>query len=184
MSKKLSEAIQFAKTKHRGMKRKDGITPSLRHLKQVVKRLEKMGVKDPDILIAGWLHDVIEDTDVTYDGIKKRFGKKVAEMVVAVSKDNRLPRKQRDIQYVNQLRRSSFGAKLIKLGDIVANLADLERSNYSKSKKVDAVKQKIRYLKAIRLDIKSKSSQVPNLELIEDELNDRLEFYGQKRFHF
>lgn len=184
MSKKLSEARRFAKTKHRGLKRKDGITPSLRHLSQVVRRLERMGINDSDTLSAGWLHDVIEDTDVTYDRIQKRFGRNVAEMVVAVSKDNRLPKKKRDAQYVKQLKNCSFGAKLIKLGDIVANLSDLERSNYSSAKKIDAVKQKIRYLRAIRPGISSKKSKIPRLESIEDELNERLEFYGQKRFSF
>lgn len=184
MIKKLSEARKFAKMKHRGLKRKDGITPSLRHLSQVVKRLERMGVNDSDILSAGWLHDVIEDTDITYDEIQKRFGRNVAEMVVAVSKDNRLPKKKRDAQYVRQLKNCSFGAKLIKLGDIVANLADLERSNYSSAKKADAVKQKVRYLRVIKPRISARKTRIPGLESIEDELNEHLQFYGQNRFSF
>lgn len=184
MNKKLSAAEEFARMKHRGLKRKDGITPSIRHLSQVVKRLERMGVTEPDILSAAWLHDVVEDTDVTYDGIKNRFGRRVAEIVVAVSKDNRLPKRQRERQYISQLRRASFGAKLVKLGDIVANLADLEKSNYSRAKKIDAVRQKVRYLKAIRNGIRSRRQQVPDIGAIEDELNGLLEFYGQKRFGF
>ncbi len=196
-SKKLSlskRAEEFARKKHHGLKRKDGITPSIRHLKQVVERLEKMGItkqqrqrgrrRDEHILCAGWLHDVIEDTDVTYDTIQKKFGRDVAEMVVAVSKDNRLSKKKRDEQYIAQLKRCSFGAKAVKLADIVANLADLEKSNYSRKKKVDAVKQKVRYLRAIKPGIASKRSHLAGLEEIENELNDLLEFYKQKRFYF
>jgi len=83
-----------------------------------------MKVTDEDIICAGWLHDTIEDTDTDYDMIKNLFGKRVADIVVSVTKDNRLPRKQREAKYVKDLKSSNAKAKLVKIADILANVND------------------------------------------------------------
>tara|TARA_B110001454_G_scaffold202617_1_gene209851 strand:- start:1442 stop:1846 length:405 start_codon:yes stop_codon:yes gene_type:complete len=83
-----------------------------------------MKVTDEEIICAAWLHDTIEDTDTDYDSIKDRFGKNVAEIVVSVTKDNRLPKKQREIKYQKDLKASSAKAKLVKIADILANVND------------------------------------------------------------
>ena len=78
--------------------------PYFSHLKDVVKNLKKMKVTNKDTICAAWLHDTIEDTDTDFDSIKDRFGKNVAEIVVSVTKDNRLPKKQREIKYAKDLK--------------------------------------------------------------------------------
>ena len=120
----ITQARNFAKRKHLGQLRKNGKTTTFSHLKDVVRNLKKMKVIDEEIICAAWLHDVIEDTDTDYDSIKDRFGKNVAEIVVSVTKDNRLPKKQREIKYQKDLKASSAKAKLVKIADILANVND------------------------------------------------------------
>ncbi len=118
------QARNFAKKKHAGQLRKNGKSTTFLHLQDVVKNLKKMKVTDEDTICAGWLHDTIEDTDTDFDAIKGRFGKRVADIVVSVTKDNRLPRKQRELKYARDLKASSVKAKLVKIADILANVND------------------------------------------------------------
>ena len=118
------QARNFAKKKHAGQLRKNGKTTTFSHLQDVIKNLKKMKVTDEDIICAGWLHDTIEDTDTDFDIIKDKFGKNVAEIVVSVTKDNRLPKKQREIKYARDLKSSNSKAKLVKIADILANVND------------------------------------------------------------
>ena len=92
---KVESAQFFAKDKHKHMTRKDGITPYSVHLESVVSYLKSLGVTDEDVLCTGWLHDTIEDTDTTFDDLYTRFGKKVAVLVSTLSKDRKLPKKER-----------------------------------------------------------------------------------------
>ncbi len=120
----ITDARKFAKRKHAGQLRKNGKTTTFSHLKDVVKNLKKMKVTDSDIICAGWLHDTIEDTDTDFDSIKEKFGKNVADIVVSVTKDNRLPKKQREMKYGKDLKSSNSKAKLVKIADILANVND------------------------------------------------------------
>ena len=120
----ITQARSFAKRKHLGQLRKNGKTTTFSHLKDVVRNLKKMKVTNEEIICAAWLHDTIEDTDTDYDSIKDRFGKNVAEIVVSVTKDNRLPKKQREIKYAKDLKSSSTKAKIVKIADILANVND------------------------------------------------------------
>ena len=97
------QARNFAKKKHVGQLRKNGRTTTFSHLQDVVKNLKKMKVTNEDIICAGWLHDTIEDTDTDFDMIKDRFGKRVADIVVSVTKDNRLPKKNKEKQNMQKI---------------------------------------------------------------------------------
>ena len=120
----LIDARNFAKKKHAGQLRKNGKTTTFSHLKCVVKNLKKMKVTDRDTICAAWLHDTIEDTDTDFDSIKEKFGKRVADIVVSVTKDNRLSKKQRELKYAKDLKNSNVKAKLVKIADILANVND------------------------------------------------------------
>jgi len=184
MTSKVINAKKLAKKKHKHQVRKDGKTPYWKHLEQVVTLLEKMGIKDKDILCAGWLHDTIEDTDTDFDDINEKFGKNVAIIVSSVTKDTRLIEKQREKKYILQLKKASWQAKIVKLGDIVANIADLENSCFSSSKIKKQVKDKIPYINAIKSGIIAKKSHLTGLDKIEKELNELLAEYGQKEIKF
>lgn len=176
---KLERATKFAMDRHRGQKRKDGKTPYWRHLEHVVKRLENLQVKQ-EILIAAWLHDVIEDTETDYDEIRAIFGKKVADTVSSLTKETRLAETKRETLYVRQLKKSSFDAKIIKLADVTANIVDLRKSGYPVRKQKALVKNKIRYLDAIRPEIYKKITRVPKITKIIDEMNQVFSDYDIK----
>jgi guanosine-3',5'-bis(diphosphate) 3'-pyrophosphohydrolase len=168
---RIYRAEKFAKLKHKGQKRKDGKTPYWHHLSQVVKNLKEIGIKNTDVLCAGWLHDTIEDTTTDYDELAEKFGKKVADIVSQLTKDKRLPRKGRESDYIKQLTKASLEAKIVKFCDIAANISDLENSGYTYQKKARQVEDKLRYLSAIKLQIFSNRSGLPRLGMLVEELN-------------
>jgi (p)ppGpp synthase/HD superfamily hydrolase len=143
----------FAKSKHAGAFREDGITPYSKHLDDVVNRLKSLGVIDEQIFCAGWLHDTIEKTETTFDDLYEQFESEIAVLVSSISKDMTLTRKKRERAYSIQLKESSFSAKLIKLCDISANLGELKNSTASKSKKLRLIKQQRHYLSIVKNDI-------------------------------
>jgi len=126
----IEEAKKLAKKKHAHQTRKDGKTPYYNHLKKVVKNIENFGITNKEILCAGWLHDTIEDTDTDYEEIYEKFGKKTADYVASVTKDTRLIKTKQEKQYITQLKKSPWQAKVVKLGDILANFEDLKNSGY------------------------------------------------------
>ncbi len=127
------KAQKFACEKHKNQKRKDGITPFSDHLVGVVNRLKNLGIVNQNVLCAAWLHDIIEDTDVTFDEINEIFGNVISVLVLSLSKDSELPKKQREAQYIQQLKDSTLQAKIIKLCDISANLKDISNAPISKT---------------------------------------------------
>lgn len=164
-------AKKFAQEKHKNQKRKDGVTPYSDHLEGVVNRLKNLGVTDKDVLCAAWLHDIIEYTDTTFDQISERFGREVAVIVLSLSKDQNIPKKNREIQYVDQLRESSFQSKIIKLCDISANLKDLANAPISKTQKNKQIKKILHYLRVIKNDISENKSRYPKIQEIIDGIN-------------
>lgn len=176
---KLEKAELFAKEKHAKMT-KARTTPYSVHLESVVSRLKSIGIVNEDVLCAAWLHDTIEDTDTRFDDIFEQFGRDVAILVSSLSKDANLPRKERESQYVMQLKNAPFEAKLIKLCDIAANLSDLRNSNLSKTKRTKTVKTKLHYLQIIKNEIMEKKTSVPRIQSILDGINDVLIHYKQR----
>ena len=70
------KATQFAALKHCDQRWKDGKTPYIIHPISVAMILAEIGgIDDPEILSAALLHDTIEDTNVTYEKVKKEFAK-------------------------------------------------------------------------------------------------------------
>ena len=161
---KLLDAENFAKERHSGMLKKDGVTTHYEHLTGVVTRIKNLGVTDEDVLCAAWLHDIIEDTETRFDEIDKRFGSRIAVLVLSLSKDKQLPKRLQEEQYIKQLRESSFDAKLIKLCDISANLKSIKSSTLSKTKKAKTIRKILYYLNAIKPDlVKNKTFGITSL---------------------
>lgn len=176
---RLKSAEQFAKDKHKRQTRKNGITPYSVHLEAVVSRLKSIGIDDEDILCVGWLHDILEDTDTTFDEISERFGQKVALLVLSLSKDESLPKKEKEIQYTKLLKSAPFEAKLVKLCDISANLKDIDDS-MSKTKKKKTVNQKLYYLRIIKNDLVTHLDKYPKISLLVDGINQIITRYHQR----
>jgi len=179
---KVKSAEFFARDKHKNMTRNDGITLYSDHLEDVVSLLKSLGIIDEDVLCSGWLHDTIEDTNTTFDELYERFGKKVAVLVSSLSKDKKLPKKERERLYVKQLIDAPMDAKIIKLCDISANLKDMAKSNskMSKNKMKKTAKQKRHYLNVIKNDIIENKSNYPKISNLIKGINNVLVKNGQK----
>lgn len=81
----LDRAVEVAQKAHDGQKRESG-EPYIIHPIEVAKMLFEMGM-DPNTVIAGLLHDVVEDGDgITVDMLRQKFGGDIAEMVDGVTK--------------------------------------------------------------------------------------------------
>lgn len=180
----LKNAETFAKKQHKGQFRKDGTTEYFEHLKDVVWNLKCMEITDVNILCAGWLHDTIEDTPTDYDKLKEKFNKKIADYVASVTKETRLEEKLREKLYISQLKKSSWQAKVVKLGDILANLQDLPNANFDSIKEKKQAKKKIPYLLAIKSGLSENKKKIPDFKNAQLKLTPLLKKYGLKPISF
>ena len=83
-TKLILKAYKCAEENHRGQCRKSG-EPYIIHPISVAYILAQIGLDDATIC-AALLHDVVEDTDVTYEQMKKEFGDEISAMVDGVTK--------------------------------------------------------------------------------------------------
>ena len=123
------KAINFAAKKHRNQRRKDlEHTPYINHPIGVSDIICNEGnVTDTDVIIAGILHDTVEDTDTTLDELEEVFGKKVRDIVDECSDDKSLTKEMRKMKQIEKAPLSSKEAKVVKLADKIYNLRDLNR---------------------------------------------------------
>lgn len=82
---------------------------------------DKFNVEDEEVLIAGLLHDTLEDTETTYEEISKVFSKRVADLVEEVSHPKNYNSEQK-IEYYEKIKHISWGGKMIKLADFASHL--------------------------------------------------------------
>jgi len=126
LSKNLLKALKFASLAHQDQKRKDSSrTPYISHPAAVGYILLQAGAPE-NVVIAGILHDIIEDTEYGYDDIKERFGEEVAGLVREVSEDTSLTYDARKDGYLDQLAGDSSEACLISAADLLANNIDMQ----------------------------------------------------------
>ena len=179
----LENAELFAKSKHAGKLKKSGMTYS-NHLENVVSRLKSLGIIDEEVLCAGWLHDILEDTDTSFDELFEKFGRRIAvltlsltktkfvidtddDSTLSLTKKRAIPEKQRQKEYAVKIKESEIDAKLIKLCDISANLGDLKKQIISKTKKRKILKKFRYYLLIIEKDLVENTEYPKAITLLE-----------------
>lgn len=119
------KAVAFAARKHRNQLRKDGVTPYVSHVYRVTMTVRHVfNYDDQTTLIAALLHDTIEDTTTDYDELEEHFGREVADMVAALTKNMALPEAAREAEYDARLATADWRARLIKLADVFDNFCD------------------------------------------------------------
>ena len=96
------------------------IYPYFYHIKQVVKIATELGF-DESIIVASALHDTLEDTDLSYNDIKKAFGLEVAEIVYCVTDELGRNRKERKEKTYPKIK-SNWKAVVVKICDRIANV--------------------------------------------------------------
>ena len=125
-SDRVKHAIEVATKAHEGQFRKTG-EPYIIHPLAVKKILEEWGM-DEDTIIAGILHDTVEDTNLTLSDIKNEFGESVAFLVDGVTKLSNARDGMREIDTYLPETRDNFLRLLIALGDdirvLIIKLAD------------------------------------------------------------
>lgn len=122
----LQSAINFASEKHAGQKRKSG-EPYIIHPLSVAAILIDWTM-DIDTVIAGVLHDTVEDTDTTLSDIENMFGRDVAFLVDGVTKVSQARAGMRDLKSYLPSTRDNLTKLLIAVGEdvrvIIIKLAD------------------------------------------------------------
>jgi (p)ppGpp synthase/HD superfamily hydrolase len=142
------DAILYAMRKHSGQRRRDG-RPYISHPLRVAESLRVLGgITDMDVLIAGLLHDLIEDTECEWADIERRFGSRVADLVATMTGDMRLPKPQRRQEIVDRIREASDEAKSIRLADRLDNLTDMQ--GFTESRKREYLEESRQILDACR----------------------------------
>jgi (p)ppGpp synthase/HD superfamily hydrolase len=123
----LKRALDQAAVWHRGQKRKyPGVdVPYMSHLAGVAVTLARHGFDD-EVVAAGALHDCIEDSGVTIEELARLFGKRVADLVAAVSElDKALPWEERKRRYLEQFSRNPWEAQAISIADKIDNFQSI-----------------------------------------------------------
>jgi (p)ppGpp synthase/HD superfamily hydrolase len=98
----------------------DEIFPYEKHLDDVVDVLKRFGFSGK-FIVAGYLHDAIEDDGISYNDINRHFNKEVAEMVYCVTDElgrNRKEKKEKTLPKTA----SNPDAIILKLADRIANI--------------------------------------------------------------
>ena len=109
-------AENTAREAHRGQFRRDGITPYIEHVETVVNNCKGHLVA----MIVAWLHDVLEDSDITEDDLRDDgYPEYIIEAVKLLTK----PKGSNYLEYISKIKENPL-ARQVKLADMSANLSD------------------------------------------------------------
>ena len=190
----LENAELFAKSKHAGKLNESGVSYS-NHLENVVSRLKSLGIVDQDVLCAGWLQNILEYTDTSFDELFEKFGRRISTLILSLTKtkliidttdDSTLSltkkrtvsKKQRHKEYGIKIKESEMDAKLIKLCDISTNLGNLKNQVISKTKKRRILKE-LRYYTVIIEKELIQNTRYPKANTLLETINENLKIQTQ-----
>lgn len=140
----IRDAYRVADAAHQGQMRQSG-DPYIVHTLMVARILANIGL-DPATCAAGLLHDVLEDTAVTYDELVAKFGKEIADMVEGVTKissmsfsNESLTREEKQAQNIRKMlvaTAKDVRVILIKLADRLHNMRTLKHLELDKQQRI------------------------------------------------
>ncbi|MBE6935997.1 MAG: bifunctional (p)ppGpp synthetase/guanosine-3',5'-bis(diphosphate) 3'-pyrophosphohydrolase [Ruminococcaceae bacterium] len=126
---RIRDAFETADAAHKSQLRSSG-EPYIIHPLAVAEILSELGL-DPDTIIAGLLHDIIEDTEFSYQQVRQRFGTSVADMVEGVTKLTRMDFSSAEEEEAENIRKMFLAMArdirviIIKLTDRLHNMRTL-----------------------------------------------------------
>jgi (p)ppGpp synthase/HD superfamily hydrolase len=124
---RILRAAVFAARVHATHKRKGASAePYVNHVLEVAQILAEHGAPE-EAVIAGLLHDTVEDSDqdpdpITHERLVAEFGEAVASVVAEATDDKSLPKETRKALQVKHAPKKSEAAKMLKLADKISNL--------------------------------------------------------------
>jgi guanosine-3',5'-bis(diphosphate) 3'-pyrophosphohydrolase len=126
------DAISLAKAAHLGQYRRDSDEEYIVHPARVAMRVALLRYTTAEMICAAWLHDVVEDTSVSLEAIRERFGDKVASLVKDLTfKTDGLReltyQQKKEVQNAHTAA-ASFQAKSIKILDRLDNVNDYAKA--------------------------------------------------------
>lgn len=123
----LFEAIEFAARAHRGQRRKTSLLPYIYHPLAVGRSLLEAGCAE-DVVVAGVLHDVVEDTSVSLAEVQEQFGLRVARWVEGASEpDKEASWEERKRHTLRELEGDCLEVLLVVCADKLDNLLSLKK---------------------------------------------------------
>ncbi len=134
----IEKAKLFAGKVHENQKRDDG-TPYFKHLEETARiAVEELGICDPDFVAACFLHDAVEDQDITLDEIRAEFGTGVSELVDGVTQIRREINEVPEKSVLKVLHRSFYSPEvgILKAAcDRLHNMRTLEEARPDKKER-------------------------------------------------
>ncbi len=162
----IQKAYDFAEVAHGNEKRKSG-EPYINHPRAIAIELAKLGM-DRDTIIAGILHDTVEDTPVTPEEIEEKFGPTVRFLVDGVTKLSKLKYQGLE-RHVESLRRllvataNDIRVIIIKLADRLHNMQTIEFVAPEKQRRIASETMEIYVPIAERLGMSAVKSELQDL---------------------
>ena len=184
----VDKAYNLAFEAHKEQKRDSG-EPYIIHPIEVATILAELGM-DTSTIVAGLLHDVVEDTEYTYDDIKNLFGGEVANLVSGVTKITKMEYKSKEEQQADNFRKMLLAMAddirviIIKLADRLHNMRTLKYRKKEKQKKTAMETLDIYAPLAHRLGISKIKWELEDLSfryLHEEEYYDLVKQVAEKR---
>ncbi len=123
---KVLQALDFARKGHWGQLRYEGIPYIIHPIRTALILIEELNIKEPDVLSAALLHDIVEDTTITIEEIKNQFGPKISRLVKGLTRirpknETEKEKERNKLKWVQKIGRSNKKIRLIKLCDILDN---------------------------------------------------------------
>jgi guanosine-3',5'-bis(diphosphate) 3'-pyrophosphohydrolase len=165
--KKVEIACEYAKTMHDGQTRASG-EPYYTHPIEVASILADMKM-DPGTIITAILHDTLEDTKATYEDLKKKFGKEVADLVNGVSKLTRI-----ESQTIEGKQAENFRKLLLAMSEDIRVLLVKLADRLHNMRTIDAIQspEKRRRIALETLEIYAPLAERVGVHSIKEELED------------
>jgi len=163
----LRKAYEFAEYAHRNQKRSSG-EPYIIHPLNVSGTLAKLKM-DVETIVAGLLHDVVEDCDVSVEEVEKEFSPSIANLVVGLTKISKINFKSKEESQAENFRKMVIAmAKdlrviIVKLADRMHNMRTLQYVSEEKQMKVARETLEIYVPLASRLGINSVKGELEDL---------------------
>lgn len=163
----LDKAFEFAEKSHSGQKRSSG-EDYIIHPLNVASTLVKLRM-DMDSIIAGLLHDVVEDCNVTPEQIEQNFGNAIAQIVVGLTKISKIKFKTKQESQAENFRKmvvamaKDIRVIIVKLSDRMHNMRTLQYISDTKQKEIAQETLDIYVPLANRLGIHSLKAELEDL---------------------